>query len=229
MPIDKAFEKRCEAMAASIRRDLGRLPSDRLPLDELLVDLGVRTYDPSQVPGMSESSLDVLFGDGAESWSAVTVLRNGQAGVIFNPLQSPARREMALVHELAHMLLVHTPSTLMFAPDGTWSLQAYGLRDEAEAEWLMGCLLLPTPVLAQVILGPWPESLAPLHGVEPELLYYRFRVTGGRSWLRPGREEAIRRLILDPPIRALGSETERKAPRGGPEPGGLPSRQGLGA
>ena len=199
MSVDQAFDKRCEAMAAAIRRDLGCLPWDPLPLDELLRDLGVQTCDPSQIPGVSESSLQVLFGDGAERWSAATSFKNGHTTVIFNPLLSPGKRTMAVTHELAHVLLAHTPSTFMFATDVAWGMQGYGLQNEAEAEWLMGCLLLPTPVLDRIVLGRWPESLEPLSGVTSELLHYRFRVTGSVRVVEDA-EEWLRILLEDPPI-----------------------------
>ena len=199
MPITDAFDKRCEAMAASIRRDLGFLPWGPLPLDKLLSDLGVNSFNPSEFPGMSESSSRVLFGDGAERWSAVTCSSDGHRLVIYTPLQTLGKRTMAVTHELAHILLVHTPSTLMFDPGGTWTIETYGLRDEAEAEWLMGCLLLPTPVLDRVAVGPWPESLEPLYGVTPELLHYRFGVTGAVRLVEDA-EEWFRALLEDPPI-----------------------------
>ena len=204
MPIDHAFDQRCETMATTIRLHLGRSIRARLPLDELLADLGVQACDPSQIPEMSESSLQVLFGNGAEDWSAVTISSNAGTAVIFNPLQSRGKRTMAITHEVAHVLLRHTPSTLMFAPDATWTLQTYGLQEEAEAEWLTGCLLLPTPVVSQLAFenspeylwsrfGPW-ES----YGVTLELFRYRWRATGALP-RGQGHRERKRAILPDPP------------------------------
>ena len=109
MPITQAFDRRSQAIAASIRRDLGCPPWDPFPLDELLSDLGVYTLNPSEIPGMSESSLQVLFGDGAESWAAVTSLCNEHTVVIFNPLLSRGKRRIAVTHEVAHILLIPDP------------------------------------------------------------------------------------------------------------------------
>ena len=198
MPITQAFDRRSQAIAASIRHDLGCPPWDPFPLDELLSALGVYTLNPSEIPGMSESSLQVLFGDGAESWAAVTSSRNEHTVVIFNPLLSEGKRRVAVTHEVAHILLMHTPSTLMFGLEGTATLHAYGLQDEAEADWLMGCLLLPTPVLDEIALGPLPESLAPFYGVTHEVTRHRLRVAGALRRAEESRDR-VRALLEDPP------------------------------
>ena len=147
---------------------------------------------------MSEYSLQILFGDGAESWAAASSLSDGHSVVVFNPLLSSGKRRAAVTHELAHMLLVHRPSTLMFGPAGTPSIHAYGPQDEAEADWLMGCLLLPTPVLDHIAHAPWPESLAAFYGVTRELLRYRLRVTGALRRAEENRE-FVRALLDEPP------------------------------
>ena len=162
------------------------------------LDLGIQTRNPSEIPEMSKSSLDMLFGDGAEEWSAVRISSGGHSVVVFNPLQSAGKRRSAITHELAHILLLHTPSTWMFAPDATWTLQAYGLREEVEADWLTGCLLLPTPLADRMAEMYQPEIMSALNGVTPELLRYRLRITGALQRSQMTRKR-VRSLLHDPP------------------------------
>ena len=83
------------------------------------------------------------------------------------------------MHELAHLLLRHSPSTLMFAPDGKWTLLSYNELQEQEAGWLSGCLLLPRPALLQIAqLKLSPQAAALRYEVSHTLLKYRKDITG---------------------------------------------------
>ena len=95
-------------------------------------------------------ALRVLLEDDADDWSALTISGNGIVSVIYNPAHSPGRRSSDIAHEISHLLLRHSPSILMFAPDGTWTLRTYDVQQEAEANWLSGCLLLPRPALLRI-------------------------------------------------------------------------------
>ena len=123
MPFERGFKTRCENIAQSIRQDLGLQPSDPLPSTDLADYLGVRLITPADIPGMSNESLRTLLEDEGSNWSALTVSEPGGSLVIYNPKNSVARQSSDIAHELSHLLLRHTPSTLMFAPDGTWTLR----------------------------------------------------------------------------------------------------------
>ncbi len=113
-PFDPGFNTRCENMAELIRRDLGRLPSDPLGAADLASYLGVQIVPASDVPRMSESSLRVLLDDEPDDWSALTITSPGEDLVIYNP----TRGSSDIVHELAHLLLRHSPATLIYWPAG---------------------------------------------------------------------------------------------------------------
>ena len=179
MAFARGFKARCENIAETIRRELGLRPHDPLSVTELAEYLGAWLITPSDIPRMSESSLRVVLRDEKDDWSALTTSFAGVTVVIYNPANSPGRHSSDITHELAHVELRHKPSTLMFAPDGTWTLRSYDGQQEAEAAWLSGCLLLPRAALLRVAeLGPSDKDAAARHGVSEQMLRYRKDITG---------------------------------------------------
>lgn len=185
MPFARGFKTRCENIAQSIRAELELQPSDPLSVDALADYLGAKIITPHEVSGMSGTALRVLLEDDADDWSALTISGNGAALVIHNPTHSFGRRSSDIAHELAHLLLRHSPSILMFAPDGTWTLRTYDEQQEAEATWLSGCLLLPRPALVLIAKAKVPsQETAIRYGVSPRLLQYRTDITGVTQQMR---------------------------------------------
>lgn len=179
MPFERGFKTRCENIAQSVRADLGREGVDALPASELATYLGVRVITPRDIPGMSGHSLEVLLTAESQAWSALTVSNSKSTVVIYNPESSSARTSSDITHELAHILLRHSPSVLMFAPDGTWALRSYNKQQEEEAAWLSGCLLLPRVALLSIARAGLPPGLAAeTYGVSQRLLKYRTDMTG---------------------------------------------------
>ena len=185
MPFARGFKTRCENIAQSIRADLDLQPSDPLSVDTLADYLGAKIITPHDVPGMSGKALRVLLEDDADDWSALTISGDSTAFVIHNPTHSFGRRSSDIAHELAHLLLRHSPSVLMFAPDGTWTLRSYDEQQEAEATWLSGCLLLPRSALILIAKAKVPPREAAMrYGVSPSLLQYRTDITGVTQQMR---------------------------------------------
>ena len=179
MAFARGFKARCENMAETIRRELGRRPYDVVSATELAAYVGARLIAPSDIPGMSESSLRVLLKDDREDWSAATISDASELPiVIYNPANSLGRRSSDIAHELAHVLLRHEPSKLLFTPDLTWAFRSYDGPAEAEAAWLSGCLLLPRPALLQIAEMDLSETeAAARYVVSEQLLGYRKAVT----------------------------------------------------
>lgn len=185
MPLPRGFKTRCENLAQSVRVDLGLKASDPLPASELAAYLGVKVITPVDIPGMSGELLEVLLVDEAQGWSALTVSDSKSTLVIYNPRHSDGRQSSDVTHELAHVLLRHSPSVLMFAPDGTWALRSYDKQQEEEAGWLSGCLLLPRPALLSIArVGRSSQAAAADYGVSQVLLKYRTDMTGVTRQIR---------------------------------------------
>ena len=179
MPFARGFKTRCENIARATRVALERRPDDPLAVTELADYLGVGIIGPEDIHGMSESALQVLLEDEADDWSALTVDNDNAIVIIYNPTSSPGRYSSDISHELSHLILRHSPSTLMFAPDGKWTLRSYDGQQEEEAAWLSGCLLLPRPALLRIVRsGLNPRVAAERYMVSERMLTYRRDITG---------------------------------------------------
>ena len=187
-PFDPGFNTRCENMAELIRRDLRRLPSDPLTATDLASYLGVQIVPASDVPGMSEASLRVLLDDEPDDWSTLAITSPGANLVIYNPTHWFVRGSSDIVHELAHLLLRHSPATLVYWPAGDWTLRFYDEHRENEAARLSACLLLPRPALVHITRSRMRFTDATTHyGVSAQLLWSRMNSSGVRRDLRKSR------------------------------------------
>ena len=179
MPFARGFKTRCENIAQATRVALERRPDAPLTVTELADYLGVGIIGPEDISGMPKSVLRVLLEDEADDWSALTVGNANRVVIIYNPQSSPGRYSSDISHELSHLILRHSPSTLMFAPDGKWTLRSYDSQQEEEAAWLSGCLLLPRPALLRIVhSGLSLSEAAKRYKVSERMLTYRRDITG---------------------------------------------------
>lgn len=175
----RGFKAWSERTALRVREELDLAPTDPLDPQRLAKHLAVTLRTPEEIPGLSATARDVLGKSEANGWSAVTISRSGRDVIIYNPCNSSPRRASDLMHELAHLLLGHEPSRFFFAGVGGANLRSYDPRQEAEAAWLAGCLLLPRPALLNIRnAGLPPAAACRIYGVSQDLLRYRLSVTG---------------------------------------------------
>lgn len=180
MAFERGFKTRCENVAATVRKELSQSNTAPLSVGDLASHLGVQLIEPRAIPGLSEGALAALLHTDADDWSALTI-GEGSSGalIVYNPTHSLARQASDLAHEIAHLLLRHTPSTMMFSPDGSWTLRTFNSTQEDEANWLAGCLLLPRAALEFVVRqGSDDEAIAADYGVSLQMVRYRKGVTG---------------------------------------------------
>ena len=83
------------------------------------------------------------------------------------------------MHELAHLVLGHQPSTFFFSGDGDLALRGYDESAEEEADWLAAALLLPREALVWARRKRWsyPE-ICEHFGVSQKMVRFRTGVTG---------------------------------------------------
>ena len=122
--------------------------------------------------------------------SGAEVLR--KAGIIIlNSSHPPTRQNSSLAHELAHIILRHSPTQAFFGSDGALMMKEYNVNHEAEADCLAGILLIPRDALLVLFNQMDEPSLANHFGVSPDLLRMRKNLTGVERQL--GNRSARRR------------------------------------
>jgi len=177
--LDRGFKAWCENISLQIRRELGQTKVTPLSPSDLAAYLDVRILEPKLIDGISNKSLNILGGKEKDNWSAITVSNNGRDIIVYNPAHSLARRSSDLMHELSHLLIGHKPSTLLFVPDATIALRSFDQKQEEEATWLSGALLLPRVALVSIRQSGLSSSEAcEMFRVSNDLLNFRLNKTG---------------------------------------------------
>ncbi|HEY6329639.1 MAG TPA: hypothetical protein VI756_09880, partial [Blastocatellia bacterium] len=97
--LERGFKAWSERTAKAMRRELGLAPHDPLPPERLAEYLGVVLWTPRDVPGLPRDVIDQLLERDPWGWSAVSVQRDGEATVIYNPRKSAGRRASDIMHE----------------------------------------------------------------------------------------------------------------------------------
>lgn len=174
----RGFKSWCENVSLQLRSELGRKAVDPLEPKVLASHLGVSLLTPSGIGGLSESAKRTLLIDEKDSWFAVMVLTDVNDAIVYNPKHSAARRNSDIMHELAHVIRGHKPSTVVLSQNGRFAMRSYDETQEDEAAWLSGCLLLPRPALVWIMKSGMSTRQAwQQYGVSAELLRYRADVT----------------------------------------------------
>ncbi len=176
--MERGFKTRCEEMSRSLRAEIGLNATDPLSPDRLASYLGVAVWSVGDL-GLEQQHLGQLLFEDPDAWSAITVSASGREAIVVNPIHRGGRYSSDVMHELAHLLLGHHPSTVFFAADGDMALRGYDISAEEEANWLAAALLLPREALV------WArkqrsssQETCERYSVSNQMLTFRTRVTG---------------------------------------------------
>ena len=176
--MERGFKSRCEEMSRRLRIELGLAPVDPLTVERLATHLGVSVWSVSDI-GISEDDLGQLIEVDKDSWSAITVSVLDKDAVVYNPTHSEGRHSSNVMHELAHLVLGHDPTTMFFIGEGELALRGYDSSIEQEADWLAGALLLPRVALAHITRRRLSvDAACEIYRVSKQMLNYRLRITG---------------------------------------------------
>ena len=191
--MERGFKTRCEEMSRSLRVEIGVGTIAPLVPDLLASYLDVAVWPVTSL-GLGESDLNQLTHKDPDAWSAITVSASGREAIVVNPGHRGGRYSSDVMHELAHLLLGHQPSTMFFAGNGDLALRGYDGPTEEEADWLAAALLLPREALVSARRRRVPvQEICERYGVSRQMLTFRTRVTGiDRQFQRP-THSAIRR------------------------------------
>lgn len=178
---ERGFKTWCENTAVGIRKKMGLTSTSPLSPFALAQQLSVIIWKLDNVPGLDTGVMSYLSSADGDEWSAVTVEANNKKIIVVNPSHSEARQASDLMHELAHVILSHGAAKVFMTPEG-YALRDFDEKQEAEANWFAGCLLLPREVLADCLYKrkATDEALEE-YGVSKQLYTYRQNMTGVRK------------------------------------------------
>ena len=189
--MERGFKSRSEEMSRSLRAELGLDQAAPLPAEQLASYLGVYLWSVEDL-GLAPADVTQLVRSDPDSWSAITVSAADRDAIILNPSHRRGRYSSDVIHELAHLLLGHEPSTIFFAGQENLALRGFNKAAEEEANWLAGALLLPRDALVRLRAQKRPKDVAcDEFGVSRQMMDFRMRVTGvERQFSRKGKTVA---------------------------------------
>lgn len=107
---------------------------------------------------------------------------NGLRITIVNPSHSKARQASNIMHELAHVIRGHKSAQVYLI--GEFALRDFDAKQEAEADWFAGCLLLPrTALISSAFRNETIDEAIERLGVSKSLFTYRTNKTGVKKQL----------------------------------------------
>lgn len=175
----RGFKTWCENVSLQHRKEMNLQAFDPIDAWALAKKLDVIVLKVQEVPGIGRETLDVLIKEDPGSWSAVTLCYAGINLIVLNPMSLKGRMNSDLAHELAHLLICHEPARIDVTPDQMLMLQNFDRRQEAEADWLAGCLLLPRAALMHIRKRGMDKTDAMrIYGVSSPMFDYRTNITG---------------------------------------------------
>jgi Zn-dependent peptidase ImmA (M78 family) len=175
--LERGFKSWCENTSATIRKKLGLEAYAPLSWQQVADYLGVEVRKLDSLPNLGQESINYLSSPAGDEWSAVTVASPDKIIIVANPQHSIGRCSNSIMHELAHILLEHSGSRVFIAEDG-FALRDYNDKQEEEADWLAGSLLLPRTALQHLYYRRVPrETILEDYCVSSDLYSFRIRMT----------------------------------------------------
>lgn len=179
----RGFKAAAERIALELRRELGLDARGRLEPPALAEHLAIPVRTLHDLVGLAPEAVRHLLGRGSSTFSAVTIhVGRFKRLIVTNPAHAPTRQMSSLCHELSHVILEHEGEQPLNLTGG----RAWDPRQEREADWLAGCLLIPNEAAHEAARrGRSDDEVADIYGVSRGLAGWRMNATGAR--VRAGR------------------------------------------
>jgi hypothetical protein len=178
-PFKRGFKTLAEKHGEDFRKLLSIQIHEPLSPHELAKYLQLEILTLYQIPGANPEFIDALLNtEKSDQWSGFIICLNGENLIVYNSSHSPARIASTIMHECAHAILKHPMAPINL--NAEVPRNEYPKEQEAEAEWLSGCLLLPKAALLKhhIYKKQTVEQIADYFGVSTEMVNYRLRVSG---------------------------------------------------
>ncbi|MBL7738482.1 MAG: ImmA/IrrE family metallo-endopeptidase [Chitinophagaceae bacterium] len=179
--LQRGFKAQAERTSLFLRAQLGLKEYDPLPAQQLAEYLNICVLTPIDIPGITDAILDLLLTTGKDCWSAAIFVRNNKEYIIHNPTHSSSRQESNIMHEIAHSVCNHELRDLETALHGcVIPLRQYDHVQEAEAEYMGGCLQLPQKALFHYhhFKKKNQDQIAEIFNASKQMVRYRLSITG---------------------------------------------------
>lgn len=187
--VRRGFAAAADRLAAAVRTELGLGEHDRLDPHSLATEYGIPIVPITDLigEGASPGSIHQLTVVDHGCFSAGTVLAGSTRLIIFNPVHSDGRLANSVAHELAHLLLEHTPGPAI----GPGGCRVWDQEMEDEANLLAAVLLVPRAAALLCARVGLPHTIgAARFGVSPDLMRWRTDKSGAS---KQAQAEARRR------------------------------------
>lgn len=189
--LDRGFKSWAERTAATLRRELDLGPLAPIDPFRVAAFLGVDVRTPREIPDLPPDVIDPLLEGDPFGWSAVSLAINGGGLLIYNPRKSKGRRASDIMHELAHFLLDHKPTTIIMSEELDLAIRSFDKKQEDEANWLGWAVLLPRDALVACLRRRMNiQAIAEEYGITEDLVTFRKRITGVEYQFRAARRRA---------------------------------------
>lgn len=174
----RGFKADAERRALTARASLNLDPTAKLCPWAYAAELNIAVLGADELDLPPLHAKQLLERD-SDSWSGMTLDEDGIRLIVLNSSHSKRRQASTLMHELAHLILEHVPTSVNLSPSGLTLLSDYSDDQEEEADWLGGALLLPEAALLHYRSnGISFVEISDIFGVSGELCAWRCRMTG---------------------------------------------------
>ncbi len=182
----RGFKARSQRIAAEQRALLSLAPHEPLDPRALAAYYGVIIRTPAELPSLSPDDREELLIHHPREWSAVSVALPSGTLVVINPTHDEARGNNSLCHELSHLILAHGHGRMVTLGDCV--MREFDSRQEEEADWLAGSLLIPEAALKRAKFAGLTHAQTAQHlGASEELVRWRWNASGIDRYLGPRR------------------------------------------
>ena len=176
---ERGFKSRAERIAIRLRKSLGTTAVDPVDMMAVAEKYDIPVWYPEDIAGLPVDAKEILLENDSSSWSAITIDFNGKMAIILNSAHSKARQASNLAHEVSHIIIGHKGAQHFVDPNAGLLLSSYDKKEEDEANWLSGCLLLPREACIHIKKKKLSDAQATKkYGISKEMLNYRMNVTG---------------------------------------------------
>lgn len=186
MNLPHGFKAQANRIAIGLRRQMHIADVAPVDLDDLANRLGLSIVPISEFSDSSPASVTQLVDHDPSALSAL-LLRSGRRRLILiNDGHSWRRRNSSIAHEIAHVLLAHTP-TQLFDSAGCRN-RDQGMENEANC--LSGHILVPNEAAMRIVnCGLSADTACDYYGVSQRMLDYRLNASGARIRHRRWRQK----------------------------------------